>query len=385
MGHTLQSMRVISTGISGTQRLELLREVVALAARRGLDVALYDVRETMFEVAQQVGEPVDEETILDNFPRALVLLRAAALEKILSQIEARASEHWILNTHAVFRWKNSLISGFDPHYLARLDPHLFLTVTTGIKTTLARLGGQPRWAAMTEEDVLVWREEEQFFAEEMARIHRKQQVLLPRSTSVESLYRLLFEPGWTRAYLSYPMQHVTHNAERGLAAFKAQLEQRLVVFDPAAVNDFAVEDAAEPSTNDGSVQLGPPVEGGASVQRSRLQQHIADQIVVRDYKLIQQSGLVVVYYDVPVASPGVISEMKFALESGKQVLGVWLPQAEPSVFFTRYCTTWFRSVDDLFAYLRQHRLVRGGGSRHGRTRAEREAERVAREAMPQDD
>ena len=85
--------------------------------------------------------------------------------------------------------------------------------------------------------------------------------------------------------------------------------------------------------------------------RDRLQQHIADQIVQRDYKLIAQSDIVVVFYDVAVPSPGVISEMKFALENGKRVYGVWLPPGEPSVFFTRYCSLWFRSPDALLAQL----------------------------------
>src|SRR6266536_2756975 len=132
-------MRVICTGISGTGRLEWLRQVVELARHQCKDVALYDVRETMFDIARAVGEPVEEETILDMFPRALVLLRAAALEQICSSMESDPGRHWILNTHAVFRWKNTLISGFDPHYLGRLDPHLFVTVTTGVKSTLARL------------------------------------------------------------------------------------------------------------------------------------------------------------------------------------------------------------------------------------------------------
>ena len=81
-------MRIISTGISGTGRMEWLRQVVGLARGRGLNVALYDVRETMFEISRAVGEPVEEETILDMFPRALVLLRAAALEQICSSIES---------------------------------------------------------------------------------------------------------------------------------------------------------------------------------------------------------------------------------------------------------------------------------------------------------
>jgi adenylate kinase len=335
-------MRVICTGISGTDRLDWLREVVDLARSRGHEVSLYDVRETMFGIARAVGEPVEEETILDMFPRALVLLRAAALEQICSAIAAEPGRDWILNTHAVFRWKNTLISGFDPHYLARLDPHLFVTVTTGLATGHARLHEQPRWSALSQEDLLVWREEEQFFTEEMARIHRKSQILLPRTIGLEPLYRLLFEPGSARAYLSYPMQHVAPGEERGLAAFKARLARHYVVFDPADVNDALTEGLE--TTSDGSKDLAP---------RSRLQQHIADQIVERDYKLIEQSEAVVVFYDVAVPSPGVISEMKFALESGKQVFGVWLPPSEPSVFFTRYCSTWFRSPDELFDSLKR--------------------------------
>ena len=374
-------MRVICTGISATGRMAWLRQVVDLARERGLDVSLYDVRETMFEIARDVGEPVDEETILDMFPRALVLLRAAALEKICSELAARKGpdQHWVLNTHAVFRWKNTLISGFDPHYLARLDPHVFVTVTSGVKTTHSRLRAQPRWAVMTEEDILTWREEEQFFTEEMARIHRKPQYLLPARASVADGFRLLFEPRWTKAYLSYPMQHVEPGVERGLGAFKDRLAQSLVVFDPADVNDFAPEAVDEEVRTDGSTQLASLRDEEASgVLRDRTQQHIADQIVVRDYKLIQQSDMVVVYYDAPVPSPGVISEMKFALESGKQVYGVWLPPNEPSVFFTRYCSTWFRGTEALFEHFRRHRVAVPPAARPPRTRAEREAEQVAR-------
>jgi adenylate kinase len=347
-------VRVICTGISGTGRLEWLRQVVELARLREQDVALYDVREKMFEIARAVGEPVEEETILDMFPRALVLLRAAALEQICSSIEADPARHWILNTHAVFRWKNTLISGFDPHYLTRLNPHLFVTVTAGIKTSVARLRTQARWAQLSDEQVLTWREEEQFFAEEMARIHRKPQYLLPRPMLPEVGYRLMFEPHRTRAYLSYPMQHVPLGEERGLAAFKSRLSEHLIVFDPGDVNDFVVEDSTPASADhsDGGANLIALRDSDTiSVRRDPLQQHIADQIVERDYKLIAQSDVVVVYYDVSVPSPGVISEMKFALESGKRVYGVWLPPNEPSVFFTRYCSLWFRAPEAVFQQL----------------------------------
>ena len=53
-------MRVICTGISGTERVGFLEEVRALAARAGRDLQIFDVREAMFQVAEDVGEPVED-------------------------------------------------------------------------------------------------------------------------------------------------------------------------------------------------------------------------------------------------------------------------------------------------------------------------------------
>lgn len=353
-------MRVICTGTSGTERIGLLNGVARRAAAQDQPVEIFDVREAMFQIAGDVGQPVDEDTILDMFPRALVLLRAAALEKIASLCE-QASRHpnWIINTHAVFRWKNTLIPGFDSYYLKRLKPDIYVTITSGVQTVRDRLRLHPRWQDLSVEDLLVWREEEQFSTEEMARIQRKPQYLLGRSAPEETLYRLLFEPDRRKVYLSYPMAHVEPGAERRLAHFRRRLEEEMIVFDPSDVNDFAVEPDAASRSGDGAVKLveardeapPPPLDLSA-----REQQHISDQIVFRDYKLITQSDFVVVFYDIAVPSPGVVSEMNQALHSGKRVYGVWLPDGEPSPFFTRYCTRCFRSEDELFQYFSRYRI-----------------------------
>ena len=214
-------LRVICTGISGTERVGFLDEVRTLAAQAGRDLQIFDVRDVMFQVAQDIGEPVEEETILDMFPHALVLLRAAALEKISSLCE-QAGQHqdWIINTHAVFRWKNTLISGFDPYYLQRLKPDLYVTITAGVLTVRERLRRHPRWEDTTVSELLVWREEEQWATEEMARIHHKPQYLLGRALPPRALYRLMFEPNVKTAYLSYPMQHADGD-RAGAGAFKA--------------------------------------------------------------------------------------------------------------------------------------------------------------------
>jgi adenylate kinase len=389
-------VRVICTGTSGTERVGFLDEVRALAAQAGRDLQIFDVREAMFQVAHDVGEPVEEETILDMFPHALVLLRAAALEKISSLTE-QAGEHqdWIINTHAVFRWKNTLISGFDPYYLERLKPDLYVTITAGVLTVRERLVRHPRWEDTTVSELLVWREEEQWATEEMARIHHKPQYLLGRALPARALYRLMFEPDVTSVYLSYPMQHAEGD-RADLARFKQQLEERMVVFDPADVNDFVVEaatgqaswsvppsagatigpaavDGAPVLRSDGTSELRQALEavvageaagGTASPHNERDLRHISDQIVFRDYKLIAQADMVVVFYDALVPSPGVISEMNYALQTGKRVYGVWLPSSPPSPFFTRYCSRVFATADELFGYFDRHDIAAGTTSPH---------------------
>ena len=374
-------MRVICTGTSGTERVGFLEEVRALAAQAGRNLQIFDVRDVMFQVARDVGEPVEEETILDMFPHALVLLRAAALEKI-SSFADQAGDHqdWIINTHAVFRWKNTLISGFDPYYLERLKPDLYVTITAGVLTVRERLRRHPRWEDTTVSELLVWREEEQWATEEMARIHHKPQYLLGRALPPRALYRLMFEPSVKTAYLSYPMQHAEGD-RAALATFKRRLEERLLVFDPADVNDFEVESSGVPAgtppvsdgtadalsvRSDGTAELRQALEAvaagvvpddAASPHNERDLRHIADQIVFRDYKLIAQSDVVVVFYDALVPSPGVISEMNYALQTGKRVYGVWLPTSAPSPFFTRYCTRVFATADELFGYFDRHGIA----------------------------
>src|SRR6476659_2314141 len=67
-------VRVICTGTSGTDRIGYLHDLASRAKERGKLLEIFDLREARFQIAHDVGEPVEEETILDMFPRALVLL-----------------------------------------------------------------------------------------------------------------------------------------------------------------------------------------------------------------------------------------------------------------------------------------------------------------------
>ncbi len=390
-------MRVLCTGMSGTGRTTFVRGVAEMARAAGQTLHVFDVRDTMFHLARERGEALEEETILDVFPTALGAYRAAALERITAEVRALPPEDsWILVTHATFSWNYSIVPGLDVYYLNLLQPDVYVTVTDGILSIRRRLT-EERWERVTINNLLWWRDVERAATELMAGSQRKPHFLIGRRQGPETLYRLIFEPQVTTTYLSYPMTHL-HGAElfSRLERFRQRLRERVVVFDPAAVDDFTSDVDAPVGFSDGSVQA---LDMGATLTSTKLEgdippggqfgavgtlasktgrarelildaravgdhgaarpenpenlDHIDGQIVDRDYKLVAQSEIVVVYYPTTTLSAGVICEMKDAIHRGKRVYALWLPDQPPSPFFTRYCTRWFRSEDALFGYLEE--------------------------------
>ena len=361
-------MRVVCTGMSGTGRLGYVREVAALARRHGHDVAVFDVKEIMFRIAADRGQPVEEETILDTAGSTLEALRAAALEQVLRLAET--TPHFILATHALFRWRNALIPGFDVHYLNQVQPDLYVTISDTITAIKGRLDRQVRWRHYSYNDLLTWRDEETFVTEMMASFQRKRHYLIARDQPPDTLYRLMFRPEVPTVYRSYPITHIVDRPglQAECDALGVQLDEQFVAFDPMAIKDSQAPQRATPP--------GPPPTGGEGEARRdggegeaspaaatftpAEMQYMADQTVARDYKLIKQSDFVVVYYPTTVLSAGVISEMIYAVANGKQVFAVWLPPTEPSPFFSYYCTEpVFRSIEALFAYFERTGLASG--------------------------
>jgi adenylate kinase len=387
--------------MSGTGRTGYVRAVADLARARGQQVRVFDVRDTMFHLARERGEDLEEETILDVFPTALGAYRAAAMERITAEVDdLPADVSWILVTHATFSWSYSIVPGLDVYYLTLLQPDAYVTITDGILSIRQRLTDE-RWKRVTINNLLWWRDVERSSTEMMAAWQRKPHYLIGRRQGPETLYRLMFEPDTTTTYLSYPMTHLEGpDLLAGLERFRRKLHERVVIFDPAAVDDFTLESEGPIGFSDGSVQaheigstlvsnklegsvaglsslsglgefsgVGGPASkmgrsreivldakesdqhGTARPENPENLDHIDGQIVDRDYKLVEQAQTVVVYYPTTTLSAGVICEMKQAIHLGKRVYALWLPDKPPSPFFTRYCTKWFREEAPLFDYL----------------------------------
>ncbi len=378
-------MNVLCTGMSGSGRTSYVNAVRRHAEAHGRRLHVFDVREIMFHLAHERGDDLQEETVLDVFPTALGAYRAAAMERILAAVrDLPADEPWLIVTHATFSWNYSVVPGLDVYYLTQLQPDAYVTITDGILAIRQRLT-EERWRTVTINNLLWWRDVERSATEMMAAWQRKPHFLIGRKQGPDTLFRLMFEPRTPTAYLSYPMTHFEGaDLFTKLENFRQELREHVVVFDPAAVDDYSMDRDAAIGFSDGSATArSAPADaaeslrgvGGASHKTGRARDllldareygdadggrpvnpenltHVDGQIVDRDYKLIDQSQIVVVYYPTTTLSAGVICEMKDAIHRGKRVYAVWLPSSPPSPFFTRYCTRWFRDERHLFEYFR---------------------------------
>ncbi len=82
------------------------------------------------------------------------------------------------------------------------------------------------------------------------------------------------------------------------------------------------------------------------------------QIYMRDFKLIDQSDMIVsLVPELPGGGPGLSSgverELQHAFEHTKEVYVVWKPKKTPSPFITETATKIFPGVDDALGYFEE--------------------------------
>jgi len=323
----------------------------------------------MYAKSEELGVQIPEGKILDMDPLALDYLRAVTFEDVLRELETVGDEVVAISTHVSFRWKKHLLQAFNFYYVNRIDPDLYVNVVDNAHSIYARLSADRAWKGrLTIKDILVWRDEEFFITKMLADYRRKPCYLFPRREDPEMLRRILFDvekaarEGGSRlkkAYLSYPITHVKGDEE--FLSQKEEIKRKLkdsglVVFDPISIEDSILIDMALKAKSEGK-EVVEFSENGIEV---RIGVHdllvsiedIRDQIVARDYQLINQSDMIIVFYPVRVLSPGVLSEIKYGYTHNKDVFAIF-PHEGVSPFFEYYTTRVFKDVDELIEYLRE--------------------------------
>ncbi|MGD9688330.1 MAG: AAA family ATPase [Phycisphaerales bacterium] len=357
-------MRTLVTGQIGLDKKSYLQAAADFAGAQGETVHQYHVGDMMYAE----GRDVKPGRILDLPISRLNSLRRAAFKDIISQSEGQ--KNIIVNTHATFRWRHGLFSAFDFDQIAKLNIDSFICLVDNIETVHHRLH-RDHVIDATLKDCMVWREEEQLATELLSQaVTGSSFYILSRGRHTDTrqtLFRLVCRPGMRRVYPSFPMSHVVDMPDvlAEIDHFRAELARHFICFDPGDVDEKLLLERAIAAARDGKefVEVQPHTFGGAAgssggekiTVRVREVLDIAGdidgQIYMRDFKLIDQSDMIVSLVPelpggVPGLSSGVERELQHAFEHTKEVYVVWKPRKTPSPFITETATKVFSTVDE---------------------------------------
>lgn len=353
---------MVVTGQVGVEKKPFLRKLAALAESRGNAVKLFQVGDMMYAEAPDVVPG----RILDLPLGRLNSLRRAVFKDILREVDQH--ETVIVNTHVAFRWKHGLFPAFDHDQMLKLDADLYIVLVDNLDAVHERLTREHD-VPHSLKDVLVWREEEIFGTEILASVVRGHGCFYVfargvEDTTLESLYRLIFRPETKKVYPSFPMTHVM-DLPQTLAVidgFRAALAEHFITFDPGDLDEKRLLFEAGAAMQRGEATFAVEVHGRSVTfdvaEVSSVARDIDAQIYARDFKLIDQSDMIVsLIPELPSGKPGLSSgverELQHAHESTKEVYVVWQPAAEPSPFITETANRVFRSTQAALEYFQQ--------------------------------
>ena len=312
----------------------------------------------MFEAASKLGTRISEEKILDLPISTLNWLRATVFEQILRQIERDKTHDYVISTHTTFRWRGYLIPAFEFFYLDEIKPDLYITIIDNVYDIKYRLEASAQWRGrLSLREILIWQDEEIFVTKMLANYQRKLHYIIALQEPEDILYRLMYEKNVKKAYLSFPITHVTMFDEylKQVKEFRDKLRKILVVFDPMSINDMKILAEAQKAEKEGKKIVEITCSNGDKIaipleEIKNASKEVKFHTVKRDYMLIDQSDLIVVYYPVETMSPGVLSEMIYAFTNNKEVYALF--GKEPSPFFEYYSSKIFKSEEELLRNLK---------------------------------
>ena len=363
-------MRAVVTGQVGVDKKAYLEGAARLAAEEGDSIEVHHVGDMMYSE----GTDVRPGRILDLPLSRLTTLRRAAFKDLITATSPEEQyPNVIVNTHATFRWRHGLFSAFDFDQMQALKPNMLICLVDNVEVVNHRLH-QEHVIDATLKDCMVWREEEILATELLAQAMGCQNnfYILSRGRhqpTLETCRRLVTRPDMRKVYPSFPMSHVEDMPDvlAEIDRFRAAIAEHFIAFDPGDVDEKLLLDNAIAASRRGEDFVEVPAHMfGTAVTDDEphripvrevldIAGDIDGQIYMRDFKLIDQSDMIVSYIPelpggIPALSSGVERELQHAFEHTKEVYVVWKPSKNPSPFITETATKIFPDVDAAIEY-----------------------------------
>ena len=352
-------MKALVFGQIGLRKKRFLQLVEGLAQSKGQTLKLFNVGRMMYDCDPRIvrGRILQKKVMeLDN-------IRARVFDNIRAQIAgSKSCDNFIINSHATFRWPNCLFLGVTAKEIQDIAPDLCITLIEDvhrIRLSLSLRRQKPEH--LTLKDIIVWRDEEIVVADIASSfIPGCKNYIVAMQNGPELVYKLVCENTLPKTYLSYPITTVRDDPTiwGQIEDFRRRVKDILIAFDPYAITEsslFVEYNAAKSQKGRSIVNI--PVSGhNLRIPLHEIEQiegDIKSQIVMRDYKLIEQSDMIVAYIPekngYPVLSDGVTRELAHAEQCTKETYIIWRSRRDPSPF--TQATRIFGNVDQFCSFI----------------------------------
>ncbi len=313
---------VFATGIAGCGKPKYLEEFEEFCAKNKKKCKIISIGDLISSTADDVGLKIKEEKIL-NLPKStLKTLLSSVFEKCMK--EYSDEDVIVISTHASYWWKTSPELAIDISYLNKINPDIYITIINDAVKILDEIYSDPKWVkdTISLEEILVWQQLEVYTSEIFSSLQKKDFYLIHYTYPVQTLFNLIFNENAIKVYPSHPMTHFGEEQKK-ITKFLKELRKHCIVFNPIFEEDIE------------------------KIKDKKIQEMNVNWIVRKDYKLIDQSEKVVVYFPKIVHSPGVEKEMAYAHDTHKEILLVY-PSDKKSPFTTFYTDQTFKNVNEVF-------------------------------------
>lgn len=336
------------TGVSGCGRIEFLNDIAKFSSSKGKKVAIHDVGELISKECINKKVPLSDNKILDIDNNLLKTLRSLALKEIeISILKEKDIDLHLIGVHALFPWKGRLIPGISYSDIKNIQPDGILNIVDNVNRIHQKNQKNQKWDTTTLPDLKQtqeWMLEEEFVSQIISDVMDKPMYLIAKDHRIENIHDMFFTKK-KKIYLSYPITAVKTEQpdllEKIQGPILEELEKLFIVFNPLAIKDMSlISDEKSSDIPDTINELD-----------SRAQSLIKSRTIERDYRFIDQSDAVVVFYETEKVSPGVLAEIFYAHRNQKPVFVVFKYSKSP--FLEDAVTSFTKDIDSMMPLLKE--------------------------------
>ncbi len=335
-------MIIFSSAVAGSDRINLESKSVKIAQKNGKKLEIINLIDEMIKVANKTNPYINSKNIPNLDIENVRILKDSALKNIKSRVEENNKKDFIIDGHMSFWWRGGPLSLISSKDMKILNPDLFISVVSNPKEINKNLQNKKSWEdkAVDEYEIALWSELEIYTADLISNSIGKRNYVIGTKEDPFTLYEILYRKDKPKAYISYTIEHRKSGYEN-LERFIKKIKKYLIVFNPKAVDIDAYKENAN----------------------ERIKNLVFNQTVRRDFHLVDQTDLTIVYLSDLVYSSGVDGERMHAHFTGKKVL-LYFPFEKYSPFTPYFVDNMYKDEKELIneikslskKYRESHRL-----------------------------